>query len=379
MKVITLTPNPALDLSGHVKGLVPNEKNYVFAERRDPGGNGINAARIATRLTSGESGSRKIDVIATGWLGGAAGQEVKRLLDREKVGNSFLPISGETRTNVTVSNEATDQQTRLTFPGPTISRKEQQSLFRSLKRIQGEGLYVIGGSLPPGCPKTIHLEIAKIAARKGFGVIADVPAVILKPLLSKQKVTRRHPSGLGSKHTSELFMIKPNLAELEEWSGRKLGSQKAVIEAGIQLARKVCLVVVSLAEKGALLIYGDQVWMAHAPKVKAKGTVGAGDSMVGAMAAVLLQYGIYLPEHVHQLFSVEFAHQVFSLTVGNRKKPESKFGTQAALNGRLPFALEDALSWGLAAGAATAEVSGTTLAQPSEIRRLHGQVRIQKL
>ena len=75
--IYTLTPNPALDLWGHVAQITPNEKNYVFAERRDPGGNGINAARVIHRL-----GGR---VTALGFLGGSVGAEIERLLDHEGV------------------------------------------------------------------------------------------------------------------------------------------------------------------------------------------------------------------------------------------------------------------------------------------------------
>ncbi len=59
--IISLTPNPALDVSGLVTRLTPNEKSYVTHEIRLPGGNGINAARIAQRLGS------KVTVTGVPW------------------------------------------------------------------------------------------------------------------------------------------------------------------------------------------------------------------------------------------------------------------------------------------------------------------------
>jgi tagatose 6-phosphate kinase len=69
--VCTVTPNPALDLSGLVDDLKPNEKSYVYDSTRWPGGNSINVARILTRL--------HVPVLATGFLGGSVGQEIRGL------------------------------------------------------------------------------------------------------------------------------------------------------------------------------------------------------------------------------------------------------------------------------------------------------------
>src|SRR5690349_12571342 len=101
MKIHTLTPNPALDLSGHVSGLVANEKNYVSKPRLDPGGNAINAGRIAQRLGA--------QVTAMGFAGGATGTQLLELLGAEKLKTRFTQIQNSTRTNVTVTNDSDHQ------------------------------------------------------------------------------------------------------------------------------------------------------------------------------------------------------------------------------------------------------------------------------
>jgi 6-phosphofructokinase 2 len=331
LSVYTLTPNPALDLSGHVSSLVPNEKNYVFAERRDPGGNGINSARIIHRM--GE-----VPVYALGFIGGTTGREIEGLLSDEGVTMRFTKIRGNNRTNVTANNDADHRQTRLTFPGPKIERDECIHLLERISSLKAPGIFTVSGSLPEGLPKDFHRELAETAMDHGLGVIADVPAKLIGSL---------------TKLRSTLLMIKPNLPELEEWAGKKLRSDKAIIEAARKLLDRpdhrglAALVVVSLAERGALLLCGDQVWMGHAPNIRARGTVGAGDSMVGAMASRLALAELVTPADI-------WAVEDFS-------------------------PLTDALAWGLAAGAATAESAGTSLARASEIRRLRKKIRIQSL
>lgn len=319
----TVTPNPALDLSGEVEGLVPNEKNYVSRERRDPGGNGINSARVATRL-----GAR---VTALGWMGGPTGAEIEALLEREGVRCEFTPIAGQTRVNVTVSNLGTHQQTRLTFPGPRVTPKEKEALLRRVRSLRAPGIFVVGGSLPQGCAPDFHLTLAREAHARGLGVVLDVPSKFLK-------------KAVGGRGFAPL-LVKPNEVELAEWWGKPLRTERALLDAAHAMAEHAALVCVSLAERGAWLVTRGHAWRGAAVKVRARGTVGAGDSMVGAMCVRLLHHGLTECEDVARLL---------------RRSP----GTE------LPRELQDVLRWGLAAGAATAEVSGTALASAAAIRKL---------
>lgn len=331
MKIYTLTPNPALDLSGNVQRLVPNEKNYVKDERRDPGGNGINAARIATRLGA--------KTLALGYLGGATGEEIKMLLKKEKVATRFTPIHGHTRVNVTVSNQETHQQTRLTFPGPEITQAELKALLKEIRSLKAPGIFILGGSLPKGCPDSFHAQVTKAAYKQGLGVIVDVPAKWIESILELEDVTP--------------LMLKPNQTELEEWYGIPLKTDDQIAIAAMEMAQKVSIVCVSLADRGAILAACDRAWFAEAPKVQAKGTVGAGDSMVGAMAARLIRSGVTRAD---------------------------QFGLAACTSSdEIPPILAEMLQWGLAAGAATAQVSGTSLAQADAIRKLTGKVKIRSL
>ncbi len=257
-----ITPNPALDISGTVDQLIADEKNYVFDEIRSAGGNGINAARIAHRLG--------VKVIATGFMGGSTGNEIKKLLDRENIKHDFVETIGNTRINLTVSNRNTDSQTRLSFPGSNIKRSEWRALQQFCDNFKKQAIVVIGGSLPKGVsPKVIGLLIKKLRA-KGHFCIVDMPGLCLKSIISSR------PS-----------FIKPNLREFQELVGKNVQSVRAILPLAKRLSETVSLVCVSSVEGGALLATKDKAWFGKIPKIKVRSTVGAGDSMVGAMSAAL--------------------------------------------------------------------------------------------
>ena len=328
--VATLTPNPALDLSGIVKTLTPNEKNSVLRERRDPGGNGINAARVAHRL-----GAR---VLALGFAGGAVGRELIERIHQEGVPSRFVRIQDDTRINVTVTLESTHQQTRLSFQGPDIRSVEWRDLLAQVDRIPKGSLLLLGGSLPRGVPEDLHTRMALRASRRELGVILDVPPGTLRATLDRGK-GRFKP-----------LLVKPNESELARWwyQDRKseFPSEVEFLKAGRALARECSLVCISRGARGLRLVHGADHWDYTAPRVKALGTVGAGDSLLGAIAARLAQSGLVSVEHITLAF-------------------------ESGPRGSLPLALHEAMLWGLAAGAATASEAGTQLARPAIVKRLH--------
>lgn len=260
--IYTITPNPALDIGGSVDQLIPDEKNYVSDETRSAGGNGINAARIAHQL--------RARVIAVGFLGGSTGDEIKRLLVRENIKHHFVQTVGSTRINLTISNRNAHSQTRLSFPGPNVKRSEVTTLQRFCSRLKQNSIVVMGGSLPKGVsPKDIGVLVERLRLR-GHLCIVDMPGPCLKSIIS-----------------SRPFFIKPNLREFQELVGTDVKSVRSVLPIARRLAETVSLVCVSSVEGGALLVTKNKAWFGKTPEVKVRSTVGAGDSMVGAMSAEL--------------------------------------------------------------------------------------------
>lgn len=305
--VLTITPNPALDLGGVVDNLLPNEKSYVHDETRSPGGNAINAARILSRL--------KIPVLASGFLGGSTGEEIKSLLDEEGVKNKFVKIKGHSRICVTVSNKKDHLQTRLNFPGPHITHQERDKLFGLVENQKKISLLMFGGSLPEGLRPADVLQLMRLARKQNIECIVDCPANILSELIAGKPM-----------------LIKPNLTEFQEVIGSSVKSIKEVQKEARKLLDKVPYICISSVEGGALLVTRQNSYFGRIPKVKIKSTVGAGDSMVGAMVA--------------QLY----------------KKNTSG---------------EDILRWGLAAAAATLGHAGTAFGSAKEIKYFYKMTKVK--
>ncbi len=298
--IFSITPNPALDLSGIVKNLRPNEKSYVFDEMRAPGGNSINSARILNRLG--------IPVIASGFLGGSTGDEVRALLKFEKIKNNFVFIQGSSRINVTVSNSMSHEQTRLSFAGPKVKKSEKNQLFRIFERQRNLSFLLLGGSLPKGFSPADIRYLMRSAHKKNIKSIVDCPGSILVQVLAAKP-----------------FLIKPNLEEFQELTNSSVKTIGAVIEKGKRLLHQTQYLCVSSVEGGTLLMTKQNIYFGRIPKIKIRSSVGAGDSMVGAMVA--------------QLYRENSSD-------------------------------ESILRMGLGAAAATLAVSGTTLGRADEIIRL---------
>lgn len=257
--IYTITLNPALDISGTIYQLIPDEKSYVTNETHSPGGNGINAAIIAHRLGA--------KVVATGLLGGTNGEDIESLLDKEKLKHNFVHISGSTRMNLTVSNVKTHRQTRLSFPGPKITRNEFKQLVLYLERVKEEDMVIIGGSLPQQVASRSVAQLIRSLKKKNVICLVDVPGKVLAEVIS-----------------SRPYFIKPNLTEFQQLIGKKVRTINSILPIVRQLNEKVPLICVSSVEGGAILVNKSDAWFGKIPKVKIRSTVGAGDSMVGAIA-----------------------------------------------------------------------------------------------
>lgn len=259
--IVTVTFNPALDVSGDVEEIVPDEKTYVHGEKHAPGGNGINAGVIASRLGA--------PVILTGFLGGTNGAAIRDLLRAEALRLDFVPIKASTRMNVTVSNRKTHRQTRLSFPGPAIRPAEKVQLARKLRR-SSPSLVVFGGSLPKAYPLSDVAHLLRALRTRKIPFVVDMPGKSLKQLLKLKPL-----------------LIKPNLTEFQELTGTTAKSIPEVLKTARKLLKHADHICVSSVDGGALLVTKTEAWWGKIPRVKIRSTVGAGDSMVGAMASLL--------------------------------------------------------------------------------------------
>jgi len=260
-EIVTLTINPSIDVATSVERVAPFHKLRCGAERRDPGGGGINVARVMKRLGA--------DVIAMYPTGGAIGQLLRRLVDLEGVPGLTIPTSGETREDFTVVDETTGKPYRFVLPGPILSETEWRACLDAFTSLDQRVRFVLAsGTLPPGVPQDFYSRIAKIAKQAGKKAIIDTSGPPLKAALQ-----------------AGVYLIKPSLREFKILTGQSLESQADWIKACRSLidSGQVEIVTLTLGEQGALLVTRDQVLRARALPIKLVSVVGAGDSFLGAM------------------------------------------------------------------------------------------------
>ncbi len=197
------------------------------------------------------------------------GQLLERLVRAEAVGFLAIPVSGDTREDITVDEHATGAQYRFVLPGPTISPQESTACLEAISEILSPSDYLVAsGSLPPGVSASFYTEVARMAAAKDSKFVLDSSGPGLKAALG-----------------SGVHMIKPSLREFIELVEAPLADEAAYIAAarGIIASGGTELVALTLGEKGALLIGADFALSAAAPGVTPVSTVGAGDSFLGAL------------------------------------------------------------------------------------------------
>lgn len=259
--IITVTMNPAIDKTVEIDQLLPGGLNRIRKVEYDAGGKGINVSKTIREL-GGTS-------IATGFLGGNAGKTIQSVLDKKEIGNDFIQVDGETRTNTKVF-EKNGAVTELNEPGPVISEDQIHALLQKLEDYADDHtLFVLAGSIPAGVDRNIYAEITRLVHKKGAKVLLDADGELFRNSLEAVP-----------------DIIKPNRVELEEYAGF---DYRASQEELLNLARKIRqkgigTVAVSMGKSGAMLVKDGYEVRCPALSVKAHSTVGAGDAMVAALA-----------------------------------------------------------------------------------------------
>lgn len=265
-KIITVTLNPCLDRTVTVGEFRPYGLNRVLRSRTDPGGKGINVARVLRSFGA--------EVTATGFVAGGTGRALAESLRKARIDTDFLEIPGETRVNLKVFDERTQKTTEINEPGCAISPENREAFVREFgSLLPRAAVTVLCGSLPPGVPADIYAHLISLAKRAGVRSILDADGEALR-------------RGLEQKP----YAIKPNIRELEELTGRKLPTVRDICQAARALIRGgIGVVVVSMGPDGTVAVDAREAYRADAWDIEVKGATGAGDSMVAALAAGLLR------------------------------------------------------------------------------------------
>jgi 6-phosphofructokinase 2 len=260
-EVVTLTMNPAIDLSVSVERVTPFHKLRSSENRRDPGGGGINVARVLKRLGA--------DVTAIYPAGGTLGQLLRELVEKEGISQVTIPIAAETREDFTVNERETGFQYRFVVPGPSLSEHEWLACLSRFTALDVRTRFVVCScSLPPVVPYDFYRRIVEATRGPGRKMIIDSSGAPLKAVLQ-----------------AGAYLVKPSLSELRDLLAAALDTRADQIKACRALIdeKQAEVVALTVGEQGAILVTPDRVLRARALPIEPKSVVGAGDSFLGAM------------------------------------------------------------------------------------------------
>ena len=249
----------------NVSRVEPTHKLRCSPPKRDPGGGGINVARVAHRLGD--------DVMAIYPIGGQIGKLLQRLVEREDSASVVTPSHVETRENFTAYEESTGEQYRFVLPGSPLHRAEWEAVLDRLPSLPERPKFVVArGSVPPGAPDDFFARVARHAKALGAKSVVDTSGPALKATLAEG-----------------VSLIKPNLVELSDLVNSSLVSAAEQMAACRKLVKdkRTEMVALTLGADGALLVTENQAWCALPMQMEAVSAVGAGDSFLGGLVAAL--------------------------------------------------------------------------------------------
>ena len=211
--------------------------------------------------------------------GGPSGRVFQSLIEEQQIEYHPYQIEGWTRESFTVFDNSTTLQYRFVMPGPVVQASEWQGALVELSSVtQSAGYMVASGSLSPSLPADFYARVARIAGEAGTRLIVDTSGDALRETLGER-----------------VFMLKPNIVELEALMGQKFSEQSQIHEVATELIRtqKCEIFMVSLGAQGAFMASAEGGEFMRAPTVPILSKVGAGDSMVaGAVLALARGYSM---------------------------------------------------------------------------------------
>lgn len=266
--IVTVTLNPAIDQTLVLPKFVAGDTIRVKSSRFDPGGKGINVARVVREL-GGEA-------LAMGFAPGGLGRYIEQTLESQGIATDFVHTRGETRTNITILDESRHVNTILSDPGPPTDVRFVDDLRHRLRRrLRAGDWLVLAGSIPPPLDASIYTDILLEAAQLGVHTVLDADGEALV-------------AGVDARPE----MVKGNRRELERLLGRHLDDEASTIAAAVQVHdRGIHRVVVTRGREGAVASTDEMLVRGVAPRVRAVSAVGSGDAFLAGVVLTLSRGG----------------------------------------------------------------------------------------
>ncbi len=262
-RVLTVTLNPALDLTVQLPALRLGEVNRSDNLQAHAAGKGLNVAQVLADLGH--------QLTVTGFLGEANAQPFEQLFAARGFADEFVRVAGETRSNIKLA-EADGRITDINGPGLEVGAAQRDELLARLERlVPGHELVVVAGSLPRGVEVPWFVELLQQLARLGARVALDTSGAALREGLALSP-----------------WLIKPNEEELAQARDLDPADAQALADEARRLNARIEHVVMSQGAAGVSWFSPAAAWHAQPPKVRVVSTVGAGDSLLAGMLHGLL-------------------------------------------------------------------------------------------
>ncbi|AZF46156.1 1-phosphofructokinase [Pseudomonas sp. R2-7-07] len=257
-KILTLTLNPALDLTVRLAHLAPGAVNRSETLLTHAAGKGVNVAQVLADLGH--------ELTVSGFLGEGNPQAFEALIAQRGFTDAFVRVPGDTRSNIKIA-EHDGRVTDINAPGPEVSVQAQNALLEKLARIApGFDAVVVAGSLPRGVTAQWFQQMLEQLKGLGLKVALDTSGEALR-------------AGLKAGP----WMVKPNTEELAEALDAAADGIRQLHQQGVEH------VVVSDGAAGVNWYSAGAALHATPPKVTVASTVGAGDSLLAGMLHGLLR------------------------------------------------------------------------------------------
>jgi 1-phosphofructokinase family hexose kinase len=272
--VLVAGPNLTIDRTLTIDELRPGEVLRFSEAVVTPGGKGVNVARLARSLGA--------DAVLVGFLPGRTGAAAAGLLGDEGLVLRGVPVGGEIRSTAVVL-EGGGRVTVFNEPGPELAAGDWERFEETIaEALSGEHVLACSGSLPPGAPGDAYGRLVALARARGVTSIVDVTGPQLAAAL-----------GAG------VDVVTPNLAEAEgllhgradetvEAGDVEIVRARATTAASELVSRGARRAVVTAAAAGAAVAWADGTRWLTAPRVASvRNPIGAGDALVGGLALAL--------------------------------------------------------------------------------------------
>lgn len=264
--ILTLSLNPTIDVSSEAELVRPTHKTRTENEVFEPGGGGINVARVVCEFGA--------DTLAVCLAGGASGSLLDDLLAQVGLPRRIIPIAGNTRIALMVYERSTGQEYRFIPSGPRIQPDEVETCLAAIEAAEFDCI-VASGSLPIGCQPDVLARVGAIAAARDAPFVLDSSGPGLTETLGRTPVK----------------LAKPSLNEFQACVERTLGTPAEVAREARAMVDdgRAEIIAVTLGMDGAVIASADGAFLVRAPRVETRSAVGAGDSFVGGMTVALLE------------------------------------------------------------------------------------------